>query len=131
MPKHVDTGDYFLEQEIEEAKAKGYDEASFRAGYTIGYSTGCTLLAGREMPVIAQPGETVVTTGSRAVPLQAVVSAIQASGVREWRPGRVVLYAALLVASVLALMAGLAGIFGPEVVAAGLSRVWDWWIQPG
>jgi hypothetical protein len=141
MPERVESGDYFLDQEIEEARAKGYDEESFKAGWKIGYDTGCTLLAGRdvplqgiearEVPAAAQRNEMVVTTGSRAVPLGAVLSAIQASGVKDWRPERVVLYAALLVACVVALMSGLALIFGPEVVAAGLARVWDWWIQPG
>jgi hypothetical protein len=141
MPERVESGDYFLDQEIEEARDKGYELESFRAGWKIGYGTGRTLHSSREtplqgieageVPVIAQRGEPMVTPGSRAVPLEAVLSTVQAPGVKDWRPERVVLYAAVLVVSALALMAGLSGVFGPELLANGLARVWDWWIQPG
>jgi hypothetical protein len=52
-------------------------------------------------------------------------------GIREWRPWRAVLYVALLVIAILALVGGLVMIFDSPTVSNGIWHAWEWFIRPG
>jgi hypothetical protein len=150
MAERIESGEYFLDQEIEEARLKGYDEDSFKAGWRIGFSSASTLHKSREVPltrssemsetqessespVILRPGETALLPppGTRSVGTATAVKIVQAIKDSGWDLRTILIAWLAVVISLIVLGFGMKAIFGAELLAQGVAGFWSWWVQPG